>query len=211
MVGGQNLDWKSFRFIFLLFLSLGWSMGSFFIGRAMHCVGRKGATIMGTLLMVFGNCMALFFSGSTSMIQCVLSFLLIGTGMGLVTLSTLLIVQDSLNPENLGVATSFHQFSRSLGGTIGVGVCGGFATTSIIHRIKTSGNHLSDEIFVRLKENMAILFQEEFYTLFPEATISFLRNVLLDSLFSVFIMVFSISLLCLILAFFLPSQTSIKK
>jgi len=112
----------------MLSLSLGWSLGSLFIGRIMDRVGCRRATLAGVIFMVAGAGLTLGFSRTTSMTTCFMVFQVVGLGMGLVTLSTLLIVQDSLKPENLGVATSFHQFSRTLGGTIGVGVCGGVWT-----------------------------------------------------------------------------------
>jgi hypothetical protein len=49
--------------------------------------------------------------------------------MGFVSISTLLIVQNSLPEEDLGIATASHQFSRTIGGTIGIGISGSFVTT----------------------------------------------------------------------------------
>ncbi len=40
--------------------------------------------------------------------------------MGLVSLSTLMLVQNSAREEDLGIVTSLHQFGRSLGGAVAV-------------------------------------------------------------------------------------------
>jgi hypothetical protein len=48
--------------------------------------------------------------------------------MGFVALATILVVQNSVHPTDLGVATASHQFSRNLGGTVGVGICGSIFT-----------------------------------------------------------------------------------
>ena len=100
----------------MLSLSLGWSAGSLFAGRKMHSLGLKKATLTGAVLMVMGTGLTLYFSRTTSMIQCFLSFMTVGLGLGFMTLSTLLIVQNIVPPKNLGVATSFHQFARTIGG-----------------------------------------------------------------------------------------------
>ncbi|MCP4366598.1 MAG: MFS transporter [Deltaproteobacteria bacterium] len=192
----------------MLSLSLGWSIGSFFIGRVMHRIGPKGAAITGALLMAIGTSITLTFSGTTTMTEYFLSFQVAGIGMGFVTLSTLLIVQDSLTIENLGVATSFHQFSRTLGGTIGVGACGGIITARLTNRLETAGNHLSDELLENLQERMASLFQEEFLSLIPDETGIFIREVMLNSIFQVFVLVFSVTFFILILTIFLPGRTS---
>ncbi len=52
-------------------------------------------------------------------------------GYGFVSMATLLVVQDSLDKSDLGVATASHQFSRTLGGTIGVGISGSFVTMAL--------------------------------------------------------------------------------
>jgi len=194
----------------MLSLSLGWSIGSFFIGRVMHRIGPKGAAITGALLMAAGTGITLTFSGTTTMIECFLSFQVAGLGMGFVTLSTLLIVQDSLSTEDLGVATSFHQFSRTLGGTIGVGVCGGLITASLINRIETAGNYLSNELLDQLQESVANLFQQDFLSLIPEGTGILIREAMLSSIFQVFVLVFSVTFLIVILSFFLPGNLSSK-
>ena len=47
-----------------------------------------------------------------------------GMGMGMTVLSLVLAMQNVVARRHLGVATSFGQFTRSIGGAIGVAVCG---------------------------------------------------------------------------------------
>jgi hypothetical protein len=74
--------------------------------------------------MVGGTALTLTFGAATGLVYFSAVLVAIGVGMGFVSLSTLLTVQNSLSEMDLGVATSSHQFARNLGGTIGVGVCG---------------------------------------------------------------------------------------
>ena len=105
-------------------LSLGWSLGALVCGQQVHRIGRRRAARGGAVFLAVGAALPLAASVHTSPVLFSGFLALAGIGMGFVSIATLLIVQDSLDPEALGVATSSHQFSRTLGGTIGVGVCG---------------------------------------------------------------------------------------
>jgi predicted MFS family arabinose efflux permease len=109
----------------MLALSLGWSVGSLALGQVVHRVGRKAAAVGGGLLLSGGCGLPLLFGTDTTMTALFGAYIVIGLGMGGVSLATLLVVQESLDPRDLGVATSTHQLARTVGGTVGVGVCGG--------------------------------------------------------------------------------------
>lgn len=192
----------------MLSLSLGWSLGAFFIGRMMHRFGQKAATLTGVLLMVAGSALTLRFSGTTTMTECFWVFQIVGMGMGFISLSTLLIVQDSLKPEDLGVATSFHQFSRTLGGAMGVGVCGGFVTARLMNRLEAAGSKVPKELLIQLQDSMENLLQTEFQALIPQGVGSIIHNAVLSSVFSAFIITFAVSLISLGLTLCLPSRSS---
>ncbi|MBA3012617.1 MAG: DHA2 family efflux MFS transporter permease subunit [Proteobacteria bacterium] len=192
----------------MLSLSFGWSLGSLFIGRVMHWVGQKQATLAGVLLMVTGCGMTLWFSRETSMAQCFLVFQVVGFGMGFITLSTLLLVQDSLAPQDLGVATSFHQFARTLGGTIGVGLCGGIVTARLLNRLEAAGSLLPQTIVAQLQESMENLFRPEFQAQVPEGAAKILQEAVAGGVYSAFVIVFAVSLISLCLVAFLPGKAS---
>ena len=112
----------------VLSLSLGWSIGALVLGRLVHRWGKKNSAVAGALFLVTGCAITLTFSTATSMTTCFWVFAQIGVGMGFVSLSTLLVVQSSVEPSDLGVATSSHQFFRNLGATVGIGICGSLFT-----------------------------------------------------------------------------------
>jgi len=80
----------------MLSLSLGWSLGSLGLGQVLHRLGKKIAAGAGGMFLVAGSGWTLLFSTTTSMTACFSAFFLVGIGMGFVTLSTLLVVQESL-------------------------------------------------------------------------------------------------------------------
>lgn len=190
----------------MLSLSLGWSAGSLLAGRKMNMLGQKRAILIGTVLLVIGTGMTLGFSRTTGMSACFTAFLVAGLGMGFVSLTTLLVVQDSAGPANLGAATSFHQFSRTMGGTIGVGLCGGIVTDRLINELTAAGQNLPEALIRKLKESMANLFQKEFQAIIPEGMEAILQDAVLNGVYLAFVIIFSVSIINLGLSLLLPKD-----
>ena len=190
----------------MLSLSLGWSIGSLLAGRKMNWIGQKRAVLIGTVLLVIGTGMTLGFSRTTDITECFVAFLVVGLGMGFVSLTTLLVVQDSVEPANLGVATSFHQFSRTMGGTIGVGLCGGIVTDKLINELTVAGQKLPETLIGMLKESMANLFQQEFQAMIPAGMDAMLQNAVLNGVYLALIIVFVVSVINLGLSLLLPKK-----
>jgi EmrB/QacA subfamily drug resistance transporter len=181
----------------MLSLSLGWSCGSLFLGRLIDGAGGKTAAVAGGAMLLLSSVFLLFFSPATSMLTCFFVFLLTGLGMGFVTLSTLLLVQASVPGVNLGVATSFHQFARTLGGTVGVGICGGIMTTSLIKNLTMSEFRMSDSVTSQLRESVENIFRPEFQALLTPEGKNVLYNAVSEAIGPVFWIILGASLACL--------------
>lgn len=112
-------------------LLLGWVGMSIVTGRLLPRVGFR-PFILGGL-----TCVTLGFVGLASVqpegaLWLLHLFLgLMGIGMGMTMLSLLLAVQSAVAREQLGVATSLGQFTRSIGGAIGVAVMGAVVAATI--------------------------------------------------------------------------------
>ncbi len=180
----------------MLAMSLGWSAGSLVLGRFIDGSGSSPAAILGGLILVVSSTAMLFFSPQTSLIVCFLVFLLAGLGMGFVTLSTLLLVQADLAKVNLGVATSFHQFSRTLGGTIGVGICGGVVTTGLVHNLQQSADMIPPETMELLHQSMENIFREEFRQMLSVQSKDLLALAVSNALSIVFSIILGATILC---------------
>lgn len=187
-------------------LSIGWSVGSLLAGRNMHNIGQWKMTAIGAILVVVGTGMTLTFSLTTGMMECFVAFLIVGLGMGFVSLTTLLVVQNSVGPADLGTATSFHQFSRTMGGTIGVGLCGGIVTDRLVSELTVAGQNLPGVLIEMLKESTANLFQTEFQAMIPKGMEPALQDAVLSSVYLAFIIVFIVSVINLGLSLLLPKK-----
>jgi MFS family permease len=122
----------------ILALSLGWSLGSLFLGRLVHRWGSRRSAAAGAVFLATGCALTLTFSTGTSMATCFWVFALVGVGMGFVGLATILVVQNSVDGSDLGVATASHQFTRSLGATVGIGICGSIFTAGFTAHLQTA-------------------------------------------------------------------------
>jgi hypothetical protein len=75
--------------------------------------------------------------------------MMIGAGLGLTMLTLLIAVQHSVDRTKLGVATSMNQFSRAIGGAIGVAIMGAVLTAGLGSHLRAaalnSGGTLSIE------------------------------------------------------------------
>ncbi len=199
----------------ILFLTLGWSLGSILIGQVLNRIERKTMAITGAGVLTLGCGLTLTFTYQTSMATCFGVFLVVGLGMGFVAMSTLLVVQSALDESDLGVATTSNQFARSLGGTIGIGVGGGVVMTRIqtmIDDLSQSGglDQLPAEMAALLRNSIERLFQPEFQAQIPLEVQDALQRSVGESVALVFWVAFIVSWLCLAACLCLPGRFALQ-
>jgi MFS family permease len=195
----------------MLSLSLGWSVGALACGQIVNRFGRKPLTVFGALCLVVGGGIMVTFSTSTSLTACSIVLGFVGMGMGFVSMATLLVVQDSLDKSDLGVATASHQFSRTLGGTIGVGISGSFVTMALSNvmesLLNTNLNNLPPSLNVTIKQSIENIFRPEVQALLAPDIQKTMQEAVAQGVSMVFWITFFASLLCLILSLLIPVRT----
>ncbi len=78
--------------------------------------------IMGLSIMTLGLFMLSMMAESTSLLLVFINMMLIGLGLGISFPIFILTVQNAVSHQYLGVATTFIQLFRQLGGTVGVAI-----------------------------------------------------------------------------------------
>jgi hypothetical protein len=151
------------------------------------------------------------FDASTAMTECFIAFALSGLGMGFISLSTLLVVQSSLSKKDLGVATSSQQFSRTLGGAIGVGIAGAVVTGRLISQLKSAGSIVPQDVMSKVAENIEIIFRHDFFSPLSSEIQNTLQSAVANSVSTVFWIVFAIAILILIFSRLLPKEIKIQQ
>jgi MFS family permease len=81
----------------------------------------------------------LFIGASSNQIIMMVFVTMIGIGMGLSVPAFVIAVQTSVQRRHLGTATSMLQFSRSMGGTLGISVMGAALSMRLASNLSASG------------------------------------------------------------------------
>ncbi len=190
----------------MLALSLCWSLGSVVVSRFLHVITNRIATIAGAFLMAAGTAYALTFDTSTTMLECMVAFALVGLGVGVVMLCTLLEVQATLSVKDLGVATSSQQFSRTLGGSIGVGICGGIISGRLVSELANARAGIPKKVLAQVTENIESIFSPTFFSQLGAETKRILQDAVVDTISVVFWIVLAASLISLLFSILLPKR-----
>ena len=112
-------------------LLLGWVTMSIITGRLLPRIGFRPFILSGLTCVTIGFLGLANVHQQTPMWRMHLDLGLMGVGMGMTMLSMLLAVQSAVPRERLGVATSLGQFTRSIGGAVGVAVMGALVTAAL--------------------------------------------------------------------------------
>jgi hypothetical protein len=92
--------------------------------------------ISGAELTVLGSVLLGTLAYDTNLVLVGIYMAVLGAGLGMLMQNLVLVVQNSIEVKNLGVATSAVTFFRSLGGTVGVSVLGSVLGTIVASEIK---------------------------------------------------------------------------
>lgn len=188
-------------------LSLGWSVGALACGQTVTLKNERRLSLWGCLWLTAGAGLSLTFSPSTPLIFFSATMALAGFGMGFVSVTTLLIVQNSLDAGDLGIATSSQQFARTLGGTIGIGISGGLATGYFTDDLAQQELHHQGLGLPRL--NVESVFQPELQKGLSETLQKSLQAAVESGVKVVFWSSLIASLLSLLCCYLLPRPHSV--
>jgi predicted MFS family arabinose efflux permease len=123
----------------LLFLSMAWTVGSLVAGQAINRFGYRALAAIGMFLMALGYSFFVLFKSQLTVPWVIISATLIGTGMGMANLTTLVAVQNSVSHQRIGVATSTLMLFRTFGGAFSVSLMG----TVLLHQMQRGLTRLS--------------------------------------------------------------------
>lgn len=129
-------------------LLLGWVTASIIGARILLKIGYRTLIISGTSLLVIGAFLMSQVGADTSQTLIMIFVTLMGIGMGFSIPSFLIAVQTMVERRHLGTATSTIQFSRSIGGTIGISVMGAALSMRLASNLSTAG--LNPELVSKL-------------------------------------------------------------
>ncbi len=120
-------------------MMLGWVVTSIIGGRLLLRFSYRSLAIAGMVVFLIGTAMMARVRPEMSQIELAIALGLMGTGMGASIPSFLIAVQSTVARSALGAATATLQFSRTIGGTIGVAALGALLTNRLAAELAARG------------------------------------------------------------------------
>ena len=179
----------------LTMMLLGWPVAATFAARSFHRIGIRPMMIAGSLFVPAGASLFVFLTPESSPITPGIGSLIMGFGMGLMSISALVLIQGSVDWKERGSATASNVFSRNLGSTLGATVFGAVLNYGLAHSSEM-GAVSSEELRGLLNGTGTIA-----------VAAAPLRLALQDSLHVTFSAMLAISLLIVVASLFIPTVT----
>ncbi|HYO98655.1 MAG TPA: MDR family MFS transporter [Pyrinomonadaceae bacterium] len=189
-------------------LMLSWVGMSVVGGRLLLRVGYRPTCIAGFVLLTLGFIFLSTFQLETARVWLYVDLILIGAGLGLTMLTLLIAVQQSVARTQLGIATSLNQFSRSIGGAVGVAVMGAVLSAGLAARLgevaRAEGSVLSPARAAELAANPNALIDPQAQADLPPGVLDVLRAAMAGAIHNVFWVGTVLAGLALVVSFYLP-------
>ena len=179
---------------------LGWVMASIIGTRLLLTIGYRRLGLIGTAAFTVGAFLMSRAGMNSSQLSLMIFVALMGIGMGLSIPAYLIAVQTSVQRRQLGTATSTLQFSRSMGGTLGVSVMGAALSARLSSNLVGSGLDL--DLVRQLLDPL------------PGAEVVIAegaRVAMADAIHLVFLIAFGAAALAMVTVFFAPRTELIER
>jgi EmrB/QacA subfamily drug resistance transporter len=117
----------------LTMIMLGWPAGATFTARTFHRLGLRRTMLVGSLFLPLGAVFFATLGPHSSPVMAGIGSLVMGLGMGITSLSALILIQEIVRPSERGSATASNLFSRNLGSTLGAAMFGAVLNYGLAH------------------------------------------------------------------------------
>jgi MFS family permease len=114
-------------------LVFGWPLAVMLSGRLYRIFGIRTTARVGSFIFPLGALFLLFLTSDSGLVLASAGSFLMGFGMGIISITGIVLVQESVEWSMRGSATSSIIFSRSLGNTLGATALGAVLSVGIRH------------------------------------------------------------------------------
>ncbi len=116
-------------------MSIGWPVGSIAGGRLILRFGYRPVLLGGLGATTLGAAALQLLRPGTPLPLVMANVALVGLGMGLTSTPVLISIQNAVGWQQRGVATALNQFSRTIGGSLGVALMGALLNLQVEARL----------------------------------------------------------------------------
>lgn len=171
---------------------IGWPVGATLAARTNHILGYRPLMLVGSLLQPVGAAILLFGEPLATPFVPATASLVMGFGMGLITVNALLLIQGTVEPHERGSGTASNLFCRNLGSTLGAAVLGSIFNFGLA---AGGGAVTSDQLKGLLAQGSV-----------PAGTDDAVRDLLQSALGLTFVGVLALALIGVVIALLIPRR-----
>ncbi|SAL74896.1 EmrB/QacA family drug resistance transporter [Caballeronia arvi] len=117
----------------LTMMMIGWPSGATFTSRTFHRIGLRRLLMIGPVFIPLGALPFVLLGPQSSPVWAGVGSAVLGFGMGITSVSCLILIQEIVQPLERGSATASNLFSRNLGNTLGAAVFGAVQNYGLTH------------------------------------------------------------------------------
>jgi EmrB/QacA subfamily drug resistance transporter len=176
----------------LTMMMVGWPAGATLSAKSLHRFGLRQLLVFGCAVVPLGAIAFALLTPDSSPLLAGAGSLIMGLGMGIASVSSLVLIQEIVAPTQRGSATASNLFSRNLGSTLGATLFGAVLNYGLAHT-KGAAAITADQIKDLLNVQSAGITSD-----------SVVRFVLHHSLHTTFLAMFVISIGVLLTAMLVP-------
>ncbi|NMH79186.1 MFS transporter [Pseudonocardia xinjiangensis] len=186
-------------------MTVGWPLSASQAGRIYMRLGFRDTALIGSVFVVIGALLiALLPIGATVWEAAGAAFVL-GVGLGLASVPTLVAVQSTVGWNRRGVVTGTNMFNRSMGSAIGVAVLGAIANATLANRFAHPPAAVAGHLPPSADATSLVLGGH----LDPASPVdAFVRSALYDATHNVFLVMFVISVVIVGAVLLMPRKTT---
>jgi EmrB/QacA subfamily drug resistance transporter len=134
----------------LTVMLVGWPAAATMAARNFHRFGLRQILVAGSVLVPTGTSLLVLLTPQSSPITAALGSLVMGLGMGLISVSSIVLIQELVDWPQRGSATASNLFARNLGSTLGATALGAVLNYGLIHA--NGGNSVTSDQLRKLFE-----------------------------------------------------------
>ena len=173
-------------------MSIGWPLASTISGRMILRFGARVTSVIGGIAVVAGTYTLLGLGTATSIWAIAPRSFLVGIGLGFITTTAIVLIQEVVGYKLRGAATGSNLFARMLGSTVFVGVMGAILNAVLIRRIP-GGPEAVSRLLAATSQGIAL-------------HMSALRDALSSGLHGVFVLAFALAIAAFGILLFMPHR-----
>lgn len=184
--------------LFLAPISFTWFLSSFVLAKTIPKYGDKKNIIVATIIIILGLIAVYFLNLSNPIALLIIAMLILGFGFGGIMTTVIIVAQEAVQPNEIGVSTSTTTLIRTLGQTIGVSIFGSVLNLGISNHFKSLGlSYITPSNLDKA--------HDLFHIPLEEVQVGFFSGV-----HNIFIILLIIAVICFIFSLLIPKKINPK-